>query len=108
VFNGEVFLGLGKFDVASRKRPVMSFDAWIKRAIGQLDTFGGAFTVMSRPLQRVSHSANPVSPFPTSKKNRENRSGCKLRNVFGDSRYPLARAPFGPPQRAANEVRHGG
>jgi hypothetical protein len=57
--SGEVFLRLGKFDVASGQRPVVSFDARIERAVGQFDTFGGPLTIVSRPLQRVVHAASP-------------------------------------------------
>jgi hypothetical protein len=59
VSGGEVFLRLGKFHVASGQRPVVGFNAGIERAIGQFDTFGGAFTIMGRPRQRVVHDAKP-------------------------------------------------
>jgi hypothetical protein len=51
----KIFLSLSKFDVASGERSVVSLDASIERIIGQLNAFGGAFTIMSRPFQRVPH-----------------------------------------------------
>ena len=55
----EIFLGFGKFDVASGQRPVVSFDAGIERVVGKFDTFGGALAIMGRPCQRVVHAASP-------------------------------------------------
>jgi hypothetical protein len=65
----KIFLSLSKFDVASGERSVVSLDASIERIIGQLNAFGGAFTIMSRPFQRVPHSVSPrCFSFPKRKK----------------------------------------
>jgi hypothetical protein len=67
----EVFLSLGKFDVASGERSVVSLNASIERAIGMFDTFGGTFTIMSRP----SHAGRSyASPGFSNAKFREDRS----------------------------------
>ena len=55
----EIFLGFGKFEVASGQRPVVSFAAGIERVVGKFDTFGGALAIMGRPRQRVVHAASP-------------------------------------------------
>ena len=58
--SGEVFLRLGKFDVASGQRPIVSFDARIERAVGQFDTFGGPLTIVSHPCSAGRSYASPV------------------------------------------------
>jgi hypothetical protein len=82
--NGEIFLRLCKFEVASGQRPVVSFDAGIERAIGQFETFGGAFMIMSRPLQRVVHTQ--ALCFSNAQKFREDRPECKPGSIVeGDT-----------------------
>jgi hypothetical protein len=65
----KIFLSLSKFDVASGERSVVSLDASIERIIGQLNAFGGAFTIMSRPFQRVPHGVAQILLLSQTQKN---------------------------------------